>query len=432
MPVAKRNFRVRHHHFGEAEAATPLFAPAATASASVASPGPPARSSFTYPSTNTTTNDRDGAGSDKRNLGLVGMVTPSLYSSNRSSGCTTIDSILQEIGLQALLQQSVSMSSGSQSQLDIDTLTRIGAINNTSLLSPRQLLSPHSVASLHQHSLPPAVSAHAAMRLGSNNKKNDVPMDNKMPKPLMTFPCQARGMPADHKRASSILAFGPTLRYITCYLESSQIILFFLAITPLLFLSCIPLLQTAHFVIPRNIKHGDSLTCSYAACRDVGVKFYFCVHCNIPVAKRCFRRHHHSEDGAAAVATITNLAHQSSLDNDTSSRTICSSYSSPNPSQAFFELPSSSSGGGGRVDSISALTAPTASPVSQPSKKRPPSSSFDHGSDRHVAKMPKRSDSNFDSCAASSAASSASSSALSSSCKIAMTGDSTITDGPLY
>jgi hypothetical protein len=145
-------------------------------------------------------------------------------------------------------------------------------------------------------------------------------------------------------------------------------------------------LQTAYFVIPGNAKHGESLTCSHKKCRDLGVKFYFCAHCNIPVAKRCFRlRHHHSEDGAAGAATITN-----SLDKDSSSGTLSSSYS-PNSSQAF-KVPLSS---GGRADSsnstlrsnISALAAST--PVSRPSKKREQASSFDHGSDHHAAKMSK-------------------------------------------
>lgn len=193
----------------------------ACASASVAAPAPPPESSFISPSTNATTNDLDlstlqqilGTGSGMRNLGVA---TPTAYSAHYSSGAT-IDSILQEIGLQAL-QQPVSMSSAPQSRLDIDIDTPIslGTTNNTSLLSlsfasPPQLL-PHSVTSLH--SLRP-VSDHAM--LGSNK---NVPKDSKMPKSHMSFPCRARGMSADHKRVSPIiLAFGLTLRYII-YLET--------------------------------------------------------------------------------------------------------------------------------------------------------------------------------------------------------------------
>lgn len=52
--------------------------------------------------------------------------------------------------------------------------------------------------------------------------------------------------------------------------------------------------QSAHFVLPKNIKHGQDLVCSYAACRDGGIKFRYCLYCRIPVSKRNFRlRHHH-------------------------------------------------------------------------------------------------------------------------------------------
>lgn len=60
--------------------------------------------------------------------------------------------------------------------------------------------------------------------------------------------------------------------------------------------------QTAHFTISKNLKHAEELICSYPACRDGGVKFCYCAHCQIPVAKRNFRiRHHHYE--AAPVPT---------------------------------------------------------------------------------------------------------------------------------
>jgi hypothetical protein len=49
-------------------------------------------------------------------------------------------------------------------------------------------------------------------------------------------------------------------------------------------------------VVPQNIKHGDELICSYPVCRNAGVKFCFCTHCRIPVAKRNFRiRHNHCD-----------------------------------------------------------------------------------------------------------------------------------------
>lgn len=53
-----------------------------------------------------------------------------------------------------------------------------------------------------------------------------------------------------------------------------------------------PLYQTAYFVIPENVKHGEELICSYFACRNAGIKFRYCSHCKVPVAKRNFRKRH--------------------------------------------------------------------------------------------------------------------------------------------
>lgn len=70
-------------------------------------------------------------------------------------------------------------------------------------------------------------------------------------------PCRARGMPVDHN------------------------------------------FKTAYFIIPEGIEHGDELMCSYPACRQAGVKFRYCLHCKVPVAKRNFRnRHRHGVPGA--------------------------------------------------------------------------------------------------------------------------------------
>jgi hypothetical protein len=45
-------------------------------------------------------------------------------------------------------------------------------------------------------------------------------------------------------------------------------------------------------VIPENVKHGEELICSYFACRNAGIKFRYCSHCKVPVAKRNFRKRH--------------------------------------------------------------------------------------------------------------------------------------------
>jgi len=73
-------------------------------------------------------------------------------------------------------------------------------------------------------------------------------------------PCRARGMPVDHN------------------------------------------FKTAYFVIPDGIEHGDELMCNYPACRQAGVKFRYCLHCKVPVAKRNFRnRHRHGVPGGDGV-----------------------------------------------------------------------------------------------------------------------------------
>lgn len=66
----------------------------------------------------------------------------------------------------------------------------------------------------------------------------------------VVVPCRARGMPMDHN------------------------------------------FKTAYFVIPENVEHGEELICSYFACRNAGIKFRYCTHCKVPVAKRNFRKRH--------------------------------------------------------------------------------------------------------------------------------------------
>lgn len=60
--------------------------------------------------------------------------------------------------------------------------------------------------------------------------------------------------------------------------------------------------QTAYFVIPENVRHGEELICSYFACRNAGIKFRYCSHCKVPVAKRNFRKRH--KHGGEEIAKI--------------------------------------------------------------------------------------------------------------------------------
>ena len=50
--------------------------------------------------------------------------------------------------------------------------------------------------------------------------------------------------------------------------------------------------QTAYFVVPEDMDHGEELNCSYLPCRNTGIKFRYCKQCRIPVAKRNFRNRH--------------------------------------------------------------------------------------------------------------------------------------------
>jgi len=85
---------------------------------------------------------------------------------------------------------------------------------------------------------------------------NILPGLNNTSQGAIIVPCRARGMPVDHN------------------------------------------FKTAYFVIPDGIEHGDELVCSYPSCRQAGVKFRYCLHCKVPVAKRNFRnRHRHGVPG---------------------------------------------------------------------------------------------------------------------------------------
>ena len=181
----------------------------------------------------------------------------------------------------------------------------------------------------------------------------------------MTFPCRARGMPADHKRVSPIImAFRLTLCYSIYHgrrAPSSSL--------PSLSYSCCTTFADGticHSTKRQTWRHTQMFLpgmsgswCQVLLLRPLQHSRH----------KRCFRmRHHHSEDGAARAATITNLTHQS-LESDTSSRTSILSCS-PNPSQAF-EVPSSSGERANISDrfTLTSNISALATPVSQRSKK---------------------------------------------------------------
>jgi len=114
---------------------------------------------------------------------------------------------------------------------------------------------------LPQHSWPKQHPPHnTGTPLGHNMGPTSTPVVgglDEVPKNRgsVLVPCRARGMPMDHN------------------------------------------FKTAHFVIPENIEHGAELLCSYLSCRNAGVKFRFCTVCQVPVAKRNFRKRHMHANG---------------------------------------------------------------------------------------------------------------------------------------
>ena len=140
--------------------------------------------------------------------------------------------------------------------------------------------------------------------------------------------------------------------------------------------------QNAHFRIPEDIKHGDELICSFPACRDGGVKFCYCAHCRIPVAKRNFRiRHHHFDDGSPSLAH----AAANPIQGATDSHLLPQSYRQGVPlnSDSATGTLQAKSGGSEKLTGAQGITKPGAAPelrtVKVPCRARgmPPEHNFD-------------------------------------------------------
>jgi len=163
-----------------------------------------------------------------------------------------------------LLQGSSSGNSGSSlggAEVENPNFT---SLNNNSKMN--NLFSAAATATLQHpiHSnLSPSFASKMPSILNSNPNLNPSALETNVTPKLgasqgaVIVPCRARGMPVDHN------------------------------------------FKTAYFIIPEGIEHGDELMCSYPACRQAGVKFRYCLHCKVPVAKRNFRnRHRHGVSGA--------------------------------------------------------------------------------------------------------------------------------------
>ena len=103
--------------------------------------------------------------------------------------------------------------------------------------------------------------------------------------PISLVSCRARGMPPDHNAKVSSTAwrccsYSRSVPSADCYSQYHNL----------------QLRQTAYFIIPSGIKHGDGLQCSHALCKKKGIRFVYCTFCGIPVARVNFStRHRHDQ-----------------------------------------------------------------------------------------------------------------------------------------
>lgn len=63
--------------------------------------------------------------------------------------------------------------------------------------------------------------------------------------------------------------------------------------------------KTAYFVLPKNVKHGDGLTCSHPLCQKKGIRFAYCKVCDVPVAKINFSTRHKHDDAIGTLGQST-------------------------------------------------------------------------------------------------------------------------------
>jgi hypothetical protein len=178
-------------------------------------------------------------------------------------------------------------------------------------VDPRQMTSDR-VSSVASSPTPAVLSTHATSSFQATSpaiSASQTPIESKKPPPPIhpgavkgpsrdgqpdytTIPCRARGMPSDHNSQVwiSIICLRTTRHalVVDCFFK-----IFFCPKSGFVTsLSLFNILQTAYFVVPNNIAHGENLICSYKDCAALGVKFCYCVHCGIPVAKRNFRQRH--------------------------------------------------------------------------------------------------------------------------------------------
>mmetsp|Transcript_28944 Transcript_28944/g.33309 ORF Transcript_28944/g.33309 Transcript_28944/m.33309 type:complete len:475 (+) Transcript_28944:125-1549(+) len=165
------------------------------------------------------------------------------YNSSHSGQSQASNQQQQQLLLQ--LQQQMQKSSQQGSFSDENSVSQSGPQNRgeRSLMDGIHKIETKTISGKTMN------KANDTLKKTENAKNEQNNKDNAVQRPT-TFPCSARGMPDGHNS------------------------------------------KTAYFVIPKGVKHGEELICSFPVCRNSGVKFRFCTHCNIPVAKRNFRKTH--------------------------------------------------------------------------------------------------------------------------------------------
>jgi len=82
-------------------------------------------------------------------------------------------------------------------------------------------------------------------------------------------------------------------------------------------------IKTGYLLIPDDASHGIDLLCSHNQCRNEGVKFLYCAVCQLPVAKRNFRkRHSHLDILLNQVTTRSHPQNASKGGSSSASKTI--------------------------------------------------------------------------------------------------------------
>ncbi|KAL3917832.1 MAG: hypothetical protein SGILL_004523 [Bacillariaceae sp.] len=119
---------------------------------------------------------------------------------------------------------------------------------------PVQSIEMHTLAKKSKSSSKPRKSPKKTTMKSEQKKKSNGLREAALAKGAKVIACRARGMSMDHN------------------------------------------MHTAFFEIPQEPKHGMELVCSFALCRNGGIKFLWCKYCEDVIAKRTFKANHLHKD----------------------------------------------------------------------------------------------------------------------------------------